>query len=53
MKINWSQLIVNLTIWAIAEVTLNFVGLDTLADYSEYLCNKRQVADITCTILIQ
>lgn len=53
MKINWNQLIINLTIWAIAEVTLNFVGLDTLADYSEFLCNKHQVTNTACAIAIQ
>lgn len=53
MKINWNQLIINLTIWAIAEVTLNFVGLDTIADYSEFLGNKHQVVNTAWAIAIQ
>ena len=42
MTINWNKLILNLTIWAIAEIALNFIGLDTLADYSEFLLTKNQ-----------
>ena len=43
MNIRWSKLIVNLTIWTLSEVALNLVGLDTLADYSEFLTGKHQV----------
>ena len=43
MNVKWSKLIVNLTIWTLSEVTLNLVGLDTLADYSEFLTSQYQV----------
>ena len=37
MKINYRQLLVKLLMWFVAEVVLSYVGLDNLADYSEYL----------------
>ncbi|MGD1856943.1 MAG: hypothetical protein ACFB2W_22135 [Leptolyngbyaceae cyanobacterium] len=37
MKIKYRQLLIKLLTWCVAEVVLNYVGLDNLADYSEYL----------------
>jgi hypothetical protein len=37
MQIKWKTLIVKTTIWLTAEICLNFLGLDNLADYSEFL----------------
>ena len=47
MKIRWQKLLTNLFIWAIAETTLNVVGLDTIADYSEFLLIKKDITSIT------
>ncbi len=44
---NWQKLVTNLAIWAIAETTLNFVGLDTIADYSEFLLAKSEMELVT------
>jgi uncharacterized membrane protein len=32
-------------IWLLAEVLLNFCGLDTLADYSEFIAKAHQIKD--------
>lgn len=50
MKIRWQQLLTNFFIWAIAETTLNFVGLDTIADYSEFLLAKEDVETVVTAI---
>ena len=44
MKINYRQLLVKLLTWFVAEIVLNYVGLDNLADYSEYLKEQSTVA---------
>ena len=46
MNINWQKLATNLAIWAISEVTLNAVGLDTIADYSEFLSAQAEVQNV-------
>ena len=43
MKINYRQLLAKLLVWLVAEVVLNYVGLDNLADYSEYLKEQSTV----------
>lgn len=43
MNINWQKLVTNLAVWAISETTLNVVGLDTIADYSEFLLAKSEM----------
>ena len=50
MKIKWRKLLTNFCFWAIAEATLNFVGLDTVADYSEFLISKAEIANISQVI---
>ncbi len=37
MKFKARQLLLKLFIWFSAEIFLSYVGLDNLADYSEYL----------------
>lgn len=37
MKILQSKSITKLTIWLVAEIILNAIGLDDLADYSEFV----------------
>lgn len=40
MAIKWRTLVFNLMIWLLAELLLGFLGLDNLADYSEFLQNR-------------
>lgn len=40
MKGHWKHLLVQATIWVIAEVVLNVAGLDNLADYGEFVFGR-------------
>ena len=40
MSISVKTLLIKLLMWLAAEVILNLVGLDNLADYSEFMLNK-------------
>jgi hypothetical protein len=37
MKTQWQKLFVKTTVWLAAEIILNLIGLDNLADYSEFI----------------
>ncbi len=43
MNIRWKILILKTTIWLVAEIGLNFLGLDNLADYSEFIFEKNVI----------
>lgn len=40
MRIKWKALLTKTVIWLLAEILLNIMGLDTLADYSEFVFDK-------------
>ena len=40
MKIRWKILLVSMSIWLVEEISLNLVGLDQFADYSQFLQDK-------------
>lgn len=40
--------IFKITVWLVVEIILNLMGLDDLADYSEFLLNKKlKIAEIS------
>ena len=43
MTIRWQQLLVSLSLWLIAELFLNLVGIDDLVDYSEYIFDRHAI----------
>ncbi|MEM8808802.1 MAG: hypothetical protein AAGF01_22520 [Cyanobacteria bacterium P01_G01_bin.38] len=43
--VRWQKLLTRLAAWLLAEIFLSYVGLDNLADYSEYLSDRRMVAN--------
>jgi hypothetical protein len=43
MKVQWKTVLVKMIIWLAAELILNLLGLDSLADYSEFL-HKHEMA---------
>ncbi len=45
-KVRWKKLLVESSIWLIAEIILNLIGIDDLADYSEFLLENKYVARI-------
>jgi len=40
MQVNWKMLMARLLIWFVAEVYLSLLGIDNLADYSEFIFER-------------
>jgi len=40
MNIQWKKLLLTTTIWLVTEIILNLLGLDNLADYSEFVFGR-------------
>ncbi len=51
MKMKWRKLAANLVLWFLAEIILSFLGLDELADYSEFLAERNSVAILTSSMI--
>ena len=49
MKGKWSQLLLKVTVWLSTEIFLTVIGLDNLADYSEFVFQDRVLVQITTT----
>jgi preprotein translocase subunit SecG len=45
-QIQWKNLLVRTTLWLITEVVLNAVGLDNLADYSEFVFERNAIVSL-------
>ena len=43
MEIRWKKLLTNSLLWITAEILLNCLGLDTLADYSEFVFDRNVI----------
>ncbi len=43
MKVIWKQSLYRVMVWLAAEVILNCVGLDDLADYSEFIFERNTI----------
>ena len=43
MQVKWKKLMVNILVWLAAELMLNFLGLDNLADYGEFIEQKNVI----------
>ena len=37
MQIKWKYLLAKISVWLISEIILTFLGIDNLADYSEFI----------------
>lgn len=48
MKIQWTKLIFKTVIWFATELTLTCLGLDDLADYTEFVFQNR--GDLTIAV---
>lgn len=44
MTVKWKKLIARFTIWFALEIALTFLGLDDLANYSEYIFEHHPIA---------
>lgn len=43
MSVKWRKLLLRGSIWLILEIILNCVGIDDMADYSEYIFERNQI----------
>ena len=50
MKIKWQKLWVKTILWLGVEIILTLMGLDDLADYSEFLYELKEVASMEKTV---
>ena len=41
MKVRWKKLLLTATCWLATEIYFNFIGIDDLADYSEFVLNQQ------------
>jgi hypothetical protein len=41
MNIRWQKLLVKMSFWLATEIILNLVGIDDLADYSEFIYENK------------
>lgn len=48
MKINWKKLLLKTTTLLVTEILLNLAGLDSLADYSEFIEHSKLVTLTHC-----
>ena len=47
MKVQWQKLFIKTSVWLTAEILLNVIGLDNLADYSEFMVNNQALSQVT------
>jgi hypothetical protein len=43
MKVEWKKMVVKVTVWVVAEIILNLIGLDNLANYTEFVYEQDMV----------
>jgi ion channel-forming bestrophin family protein len=53
MKVKWKKLIIKIAAWLFAEILLNFLGFDTLADYGEFVFDKHLVSSKYSNLIIK
>ncbi|NET35185.1 MAG: hypothetical protein F6K19_24680 [Cyanothece sp. SIO1E1] len=47
MQIKWRKLFLKTTVWLSAEIVLTLIGLDNVADYSEFMTQSRVLTQAT------
>jgi len=47
MEIKWKILLTKTLIWLSVEIILNFIGLDTIADYGEFVFQKSVITRLS------
>ena len=43
MNVRWKKLLVKTTLWLVAEIWFNFLGIDDLVDYSEFIFERNEI----------
>ncbi len=44
MQVRWKKLLIRTTFWLVVEVSLNCLGLDDMADYSEFVFERNLIS---------
>ncbi len=47
MQVRWKKLFLKTSVWLTAEIILTVVGLDNLADYSEFVLQNQTITQVT------
>ncbi len=47
MDVRWKTVLARITVWLAAEILLSFLGIDDMADYSEFIF-ERYVIVLSC-----
>ena len=47
MQVRWKKLFLKTSVWLTAEIILTVVGLDNLADYSEFVLQNQTMTQVT------
>lgn len=50
MKTQWKRRLIQVTVAVTTEIVLNMMGLDTLADYSEFVFGRDWDLDVAITL---
>jgi hypothetical protein len=50
MQVQHKNSLFEVTFWLIAEILLNLVGLDTIADYNEFISNQKDISIVSCPL---
>lgn len=48
MQTQWQKTLLQISFWLIIEILLNLLGLDNLADYSEFVFEQKTIALSSC-----
>ncbi len=43
IRVHWKELLLNLTLWFVAEIILNLTGLNDLSNYSEFFLQQNRL----------
>ena len=43
MKVLWKKLLVKTTLWFLTEIWFNFLGIDDLVDYGEFIFERNEI----------
>ncbi|MDJ0713360.1 MAG: hypothetical protein QNJ54_03950 [Prochloraceae cyanobacterium] len=46
MYVKWNKLLPHIVVWLATEFCLSFLGLDELADYSEFIFEKNVIVNL-------
>ncbi len=51
MNVRWQKLLVKTTLWLVAEIWFNFLGIDSLVDYSEFIFERDEIVQPLLTTI--